>query len=106
MAQVNQSLIPIEGLVVNSPLVVDGGKDGSYAVAANQIKWGASKFNEMNSDGSVEERTIDTSQKLLTSIETSLANIKEYADSKSFDLDVADLWGEYIPTTQTPTSQP
>jgi methyl-accepting chemotaxis protein len=66
MAQVNKDLIQITGLSVNAPLVVDGGANGSYAVAAHQIKWDKSKFNGETFGG--------TSEGLLTAIETAIAN--------------------------------
>lgn len=66
MAQVKKDLIEIIGLSVNAPLVVDGGADGSYAVAAHQIKWGESEFNGKTFGG--------TSYGLLTAIESAIEN--------------------------------
>ena len=78
MAKVEQNLIEIAGLSVNSPLVVDGGANGSYAVAAHQIKWGKSTFKGETFGG--------TSYGLLTAIETAINNTNP-----------ADYWGEYNP---------
>lgn len=66
MAQVKKELIEITGLSVNAPLVVDGGANGSYAVAAHQIKWGNSEFNGKTFGG--------TSYGLLTAIEGAIAD--------------------------------
>ena len=66
MAQVKKELIEITGLSVNAPLVVDGGANGSYAVAAHQIKWGKSEFNGKTFGG--------TSYGLLTAIEGAIAD--------------------------------
>lgn len=84
MAQVKKELIEITGLSVNAPLVVDGGANGSYAVAAHQIKWGNSEFNGKTFGG--------TSYGLLTAIEGAIADISYYTPKAE------DYWGVYEPS--------
>ena len=57
------------GFVINVdvPITVQNGKDGSFAVAANQIAWGNSEFNGSTFGG--------TSQGLLTAIENKIGGI-------------------------------
>ncbi len=57
------------GLAINVdiPITVQNGKDGSFAVAANQIAWGNSEFNGSTFGG--------TSQGLLTAIEDKIGGI-------------------------------
>ena len=75
MAQVKKELIEITGLSVNAPLVVDGGANGSYAVAAHQIKWGNSEFNGKTFGG--------TSYGLLTAIEGAIADSANSANTSA-----------------------
>jgi hypothetical protein len=70
MAKVKQSYVgTLNGgttIGIQLPILVNSGADGSYVIAANQIAWGESEFNNNKFDG--------TTEGLLTAIETAIAN--------------------------------
>lgn len=90
MATIQDKLFT-SGFNLGSPIFVQGGVNGAYAVSANQIAWGDSKFNGKTFDG--------TTVGLLTAIEAACAGIdneqvnqiiKDYLDAKGSDVFATD----------------
>ena len=90
MATIQEKLFT-SGINLASPIFVQGGANGAYSVAANQIAWGDSTFNGKSFEG--------TTAGLLTAIEEACAGIdseqvnkivKDYLDTNGSDVFATD----------------